>query len=255
MRKFLSLCLLSLACGAPDEPAPEPAEFGQVEQALSALDGYGVDAAQGRCWTDNHSFDWNGRCTMPGVKKVFVNVQLGGCSSLGATDALEGVKSGLNYTRGIANARGWTVLTSLSTLNPGSGPMMTVDLDCGVALPGQGASSPAATQVTSGPGSCSNTQDGELCRYSSAKIRIVPSRVSGKLGWPQATSSQRRIWIDNIAAHELGHVLGLGHDVCGSGEGEAQLMADAACQPADVRNGFRASLTQFEKDMLAAFSL
>jgi hypothetical protein len=120
-----------------------------------------------------------------------------------------------------------------------------------VALPGQGVGQ-ATTQVTAGPGTCTSTQDGDLCKYTSAKLRIVPSRVTATAGWSTATNEKKRTFMYNIAGHETGHVLGLGHDLCGN-DPLANLMAGNACQPQNVNDGYGAILMPFELSMLAAY--
>lgn len=260
MNKYAAILALGLAaCGDTqmvftDEfatGADAGPELGQTAQALTLLDGYGSDGLQNRCWHNNHTLDWGGgRCNVPGVRKLWINVQGSGCNGLG-NDALNGIKDGVHYVRGLANNRGWTVLTNLTSLSPGNGPYVQIDLDCGVTLPGQGPGQ-AATQITAGPGTCQATQDGDLCKYTSGKIRIVPGRISATPGWSAATGTQKRTFMYVITAHEMGHAVGLGHDACGN-DPLAQLMGNGACVPNDVTQVYATILMPFELDMLAAY--
>jgi hypothetical protein len=244
--------VLTLACGdlpptsAGDEPvlpdagaeptgAAEPSEFGQLEQALVNLpDGYGTvpNNESIRCWSNGGTEDWPSDCYAPARKTINLVKVVQSCTGTHSVPLTNALHNAVNSMSSMLTQLGWSVqihsINTNSDLLPQNGRSNFV-VGCGSVFSGSSAGALGGTQLSPDL-NCDETSAGDLCKYELAKSRLYTSRVT-QSGAPflLGNNTQKEIFARTIFRHEIGHAVGLGHDVCGFGAGETIALAGIGC--------------------------
>jgi hypothetical protein len=239
------------------EAAPEPPEPGKERQALTTWDGFGSDGFSNRCWTEGQTIAWGGgRCWFPASRKIYFVRRMDSCTGPYAADYQAALDSAFAYVSSELALNGFQALL---VLDASSSSNIVATIGCGSPWSGISGSALAGTEKEDTNGCSSNSFPGRVCMINKATVRLFRSRIETPQ-FARAASSLRRQFLRNVIAHEMGHVAGLGHDLCGPSP-LARLMNDSACMSSHAGTGteFDAtdyptwshkSFTTFERDML-----
>lgn len=228
MNKFLlSVLVLVLGCGGTFDPpvdrddfqptdditpeyiddlpevAPDGGDIGASEQALIVLpEGYGKDDAGNRC----RSTGWaGGHCRVPSSRTRIIVLPPPGFCQAAFVDA---INSAVEYWHGELVADGWSITVKTADQAGGLG---NVFLACGSPSAGSKPDELAAnTDANISLSSCTTVSGlGKLCPMNQSSISLYTARINTTTAG--LTAINKSIYIQNVARHEIGHALGLGH--------------------------------------------
>jgi hypothetical protein len=214
-------------------------DIGELEQALTVLpNGYGVmkgtptipSSVQARCWTDASQPTWpGGKCFVPFMRTVNVVENTSTCGGPYATDLRAGLLDASTYLRAKLAEYGWTVFRN-NPVPDRQHPAVVIQLGCGSPFSGSNSNSVGGTAFIEG--GCTTRSAGQLCQFAQTNSRLYTSRFEAIPAMSTWTSTQRQKFAFDILAHEGGHGIGLGHELCGQNP-LADLMGNTACQNAN----------------------
>ena len=250
----LTLLLLPMACAIDPSGGSDPDEaVGSTEQAATTFlpNGYGFMAGLNRCWIDpgNGITRWQGDCNIPRSKRITIAKHPSTCSGPFASNYAAAMNNAVTIIRDAVNGRGWSVSESGAI-----GGAINIDLSCGAAFGSGGDQYCQSLFVSSfGPANdCRSTSAGRLCGIDSARTRCVQASIETAT-FVAASSLAKTTFLTAQFAHQAGHAIGLGHDLCG-GEPLADLMGKDACSNVNnVSSYFGHNFNPFELTLLSQY--
>ena len=197
----LMMFALAVACGRPQDfeslQDPAPLELGILEQPIFMPTAYGSEKGdQTRC-----DEDWSGgTCVIPDNRSPNF-----GIDQCGANTAMfhSNIYTALGYVIGVTNSVPLEWATTRSHSNGGDFIFRCV---------GDAEGSPMVTSFNSVTADCHDTDRGELCQAKSGTITVRMGVIIAACAEVGATAAQCNRLINNMARHEAGHVIGLGHE-------------------------------------------
>lgn len=257
----------SPSSGMDDEQGADDgqgAELGTLQQALAEVpgvpglpDGYGHDEPGGRCWTGGGAFGWaGGICRIPVSPSGWTIYVPTAASPKGCTSALLGGEANARALRNAITNSAYTWQYRLFSLGwdvqvveggeAAGDKKFAIKCSSEQRTDSQGRPKNAET-TRSGCGfgdtdGCRSTPYGTLLWYKDIReVLLFPKN------WTAKIADFEHVY--NVVHHELGHVVGLGHDI----PSETCLMADASSNYLSFcpsESSVTLAPTGFELDML-----
>lgn len=230
--KQLLILALALGCSASDESyfttgdagtdeATGVADLGVLEQAIYADDGYGNDNNSNACrlnpgWAGGRCVGTNSKSQSYAMRTAECTTSLDGINFQGCVAS--GIGAALSYLNSTVQ-HGWSVGTLGSCtgtaqqiqqcVNGKSFQVRCTGVDHGGLL-GQTATN--TTPPPAGQYNCQNATGGQFCRAATGSITFYPTDFHNLSGWSGLSATQKCQVVKNVAAHEIMHSVGLGHE-------------------------------------------